>query len=175
MKITVVGRQMNVFETTKALVAEKLSKLDRFFWTEPEATVTLSRKHDVSTLEITINASGTLFRSEVQSDNFRDALDESIDIIERQIRKNKTRLEKRIRADAFEYPVVQEFDETEDQPEFIIRTKEFEFNPMSPEEAIMQMNLLGHNFFVFNDQEGDDTCVVYKRKDGAYGLIVPRH
>ena len=101
MKTNIIGRQINVYQDTKALIEKKLAKLDRYFKVEPDATVTLSRKRNVSTLEITINAQGTLFRSEVGADSFRDALDQSIDAIERQIRKNKTRLAKRLREDAF--------------------------------------------------------------------------
>ena len=94
-----------------------------------------------------------------------------IDSIERQIRKNKTRLEKRFRAGAFDEYFGDEA--TEEEPEFRIRTKTFSFKPMSVEEAILQMNLLGHQFFVFENSDSGDTCVVYTRKDGAYGLIVP--
>ncbi len=175
MKITIVGRQMNVFEDTKAIIEKKLAKLDKYFRDDmnPEAVVTLSRKRNTSTLEVTINASGTLFRSEVDADDFRDALDQTIDHIERQIRKNKTRLAKKLRETAFEMPASLPEEDYEEDPGLIIRTKQFEFHPMSPEEAIMQMNLLGHNFYVFNDITSGDTCVVYTRKDGTYGLIEP--
>ena len=174
MKINIIGRQLNVYDDTKAMIEEKLSKLDRYFGEEGSATVTLTHKRNLSTLEITIKASNTLFRSEVDADSFRDALDKSIDNIERQIRKNKTRLQKRLREGAFTPEAVPTaMDEVQDDGEFTIRVKKFEFSPMSVEEAIMQMNLLGHEFFVFNDAETEDTCVVYKRKDGNYGLIIP--
>ena len=172
MKVNVIGKQLNVYDDTRAMIDEKLQKLDRYFSDEGAATVTLSHKRGVATMEITIKAAGTLFRSEVDEDDFRSALDKSIDNIERQIRKNKTRLQKRLRDGVFEAAPALEA-EAEDDGEFIIRTKKFEFTPMSVEEAIMQMNLLGHSFFVFNDHETDATCVVYKRKDGNYGLIVP--
>lgn len=175
MKINIIGRQLNVYDDTKQLIEEKLSKLDRYFSGEGSATVTLSHKHGEATMEITIKAANTLFRSEVDADSFRDALDKSIDNIERQIRKNKTRLQKKLREGAILIPdVAPDASDAEDNDgEFIIRTKRFEFTPMSVEEAIMQMDLLGHSFFVFNDQETEETCVVYKRKDGNYGLIVP--
>lgn len=150
MKTTIVGRQLNVYDDTRSMIGLKLGKLDKYFPDdmEPEATVTLRRKRGVSTLEVTINADGTLFRSEVDSDDFRSAMDKTIDNIERQIRKNKTRLAKRLRENL---PDESEFaDETED-PGLIIRIKQFEFRPMTPEDAIVQMNLLGHTFFVFND------------------------
>lgn len=172
MKTTIIGRQMNVYDDTKSMIERKLEKLDKYFREDmdPEATVTLSRKRSVSTLEVTVNAGGTLFRSEVDSDDFRSAMDKTIDNIERQIRKNKTRLAKRLRETIPEDPMLAE--ESED-PGLIIRVKQFEFCPMTPEDAIMQMNLLGHNFFVFNDLQSGDTCVVYTRKDGSYGLIEP--
>ena len=126
-------------------------------------------------MEVTIKAANTIFRSEVEEESFKSALDRSIDNIERQIRKNKTRLQKRLREGAFtpEAQAIPMPDEAHDDGEFTVRVKKFEFTPMSVEEAIMQMNLLGHEFFVFNDAETEDTCVVYKRRDGNYGLIVP--
>lgn len=176
MKINIIGRQINVYEDTKEMINERLSKLNKYFSDEGVATVTLCHKHGTATMEVTIKASGTLFRSEVDGDSFRTALDKSIDNIERQIRKNKTRLQKRLREGAFipeEPAAYAPAEETCDDGEFIIRTKRFEFTPMSVEEAIMQMNLLGHEFFVFNDADTEETCVVYKRKDGNYGLIAP--
>lgn len=176
MKINIIGRQINVYEDTKEMINERLSKLNKYFSDEGVATVTLCHKHGTATMEVTIKASGTIFRSEVDGDSFRTALDKSIDNIERQIRKNKTRLQKRLREGAFiseEPAAYAPADETYEDGEFIIRTKRFEFTPMSVEEAIMQMNLLGHEFFVFNDADTEETCVVYKRKDGNYGLIAP--
>lgn len=176
MKINIIGRQLNVYDDTKEMINQRLSKLDKFFSNEGMATVTLSHKHGTATMEVTIKAAGTLFRSEVNGDSFRSALDKSIDNIERQIRKNKTRLQKRLREGAFmadDSAAYTPADDIQDEGEFIIRTKRFEYTPMSVEEAIMQMNLLGHEFFVFNDADSSETCVVYKRRDGNYGLIAP--
>lgn len=173
MKITVVGRQMNVYEEMKSLIEKKLSKLNKFFAQEPDATVTLSCKHNEKNIEITISAAGTLFRSEVGAESFRDALDDAVNNIERQIRKNKTRLARNLRNTMAPPPEVAEFDDLPDDEEEIIRTKTFPIKPMSPEEAILQMNLLGHQFFVFNDDQTNTTCVVYARKNGGYGLIIP--
>ncbi len=172
MKITINARQMTVRESLKELVYEKLSKLDKYFYEEGEATVTFSRKRNNVNLEVTIYAANTLFRCEIEDETFQNALDHSIDTIERQIRRNKTRLEKRLRDGVFDTGYIAD-DYIDDEPEFKIRTKTFSFKPMSVEEAILQMNLLGHEFFVFEDQETEDTCVVYRRKDGDYGLIVP--
>ena len=179
MKINIVGRQLSVYDDTKEMIIEKLSKLDRYFGEEGSASVTLSHKRNLATLEVTIKASNTLFRSEVDAESFRDALDKSIDNIERQIRKNKTRLRKKLREGVITDAEVaaaslEPADEAEEKG-IIIRTKKFEYTPMSPEEAIMQMNLIGHTFFVFNDAVTGKTCVVYTRKDGNYGLIEPEN
>ena len=174
MKITIVGRKLNVYDDTRELIEKKLAKLDKYFKAETtEATVTLSRKRNVSSLDVTINADGTLFRSEVDADDFRIALDQTVDHIESQIRKNKTKLAKRLRENVMDMSMIP--DPTEDIPEDepIIRVKQFELKPMTAEEAIMQMNLLGHSFYVFKDVTTGDTCVVYTRKDGDYGLIEP--
>ena len=174
MKITIVGRKLNVYDDTKELIEKKLAKLDKYFKAaNTEATVTLSRKRNVSSLEVTINADGTLFRSEVDADDFRIALDQTVDHIEGQIRKNKTKLAKRLRENVIDMSVVPDSVEDIPEDEPIIRVKQFEFKPMTAEEAIMQMNLLGHSFYVFNDITTGDTCVVYTRKDGDYGLIEP--
>ena len=174
MKINIVGRQMNVYEDTRELIERKLGKLDKYFKTtaSPEATVTLSRKRNLSILELTVSAGGTLFRSEVEADDFRVAIDRSVDHIEGQIRKNKTKLARRLRDNVMDFADVP--DPVEEAPEeTIIRVKQFEFKPMTAEDAVMQMNLLGHDFFVFTDIDSGDTCVVYRRRDGAYGLIEP--
>lgn len=173
MKINVIGRQMNVYEDMKLLISKKLAKFDKFFPAEGDATVTLSCRHNDRIIEITISAGGALFRSEVRADSFRDALDSACANIERQIRKNKTKLAKRLREGSFNpYPDESYDDATPDEEE-IIRTKTYPTKPMSPDEAILQMNLLGHQFFVFNDDQTHTTCVVYKRHDGGYGLLIP--
>ncbi len=173
MKINVIGRQMNVYEDMKLLIEKKIAKFDKFFPTEGDATVTLSCKHSEKNLEITISAGGTLFRSEVRAESFRDALDGAISNIERQIRKNKTKLARRLRAGSFNPQPEDLYDDIADEEEEIIRTKTFPAKPMSAEEAILQMNLLGHQFFVFVDDNSGDTCAVYKRHDGGYGLLIP--
>jgi putative sigma-54 modulation protein len=174
MKITIVGRKLNVYDDTRELIEKKLAKLDKYFKAEAtEATVTLSRKRNVSSLDVTINADGTLFRSEVDADDFRIALDQTVDHIESQIRKNKTKLAKRLRENVIDMSAVPDPEEVIPEDEPIIRVKQFEFKPMTAEEAIMQMNLLGHSFYVFKDVTTGDTCVVYTRKDGDYGLIEP--
>ena len=173
MKITTVGRKFHVTDDLKELVTKKLSKFDRYFPKGADATVTFRRVRDNECMEITISVVGTLFRAEESSADFRTSLARCIDVIEGQIRKNKTKLAKRLRENVIDMSVVP--DPVEDIPEEepIIRVKQFEFKPMTAEEAIMQMNLLGHSFYVFNDIATGDTCVVYTRKDGDYGLIEP--
>lgn len=171
MKTTIVGRKMTVSDSLKELVGKKLKKFDKFFDENAEAFVTFSKKRSMEIIEVTITSGGTLFRGEEEDTTFNNALDSAIESLERQLRKNKTRLEKRLREGAF---IHSDNDiEVDEETDFKIRTKTFSFKPMTAEEAILQMNLLGHQFFVFKDADTADTCVVYKRKDGAYGMIMP--
>ena len=172
MKITVYGKQMNVRESLELLIEKKLTKFDKFFGQDTEALVTCKVRHTDKIIEITIIYGATTFRAEAESDTFITALDRACENLERQIRKNKTRLEKKVKSGAFIIEA-EDDDEYDEEPEFKIRTKSFPFKPMSPEEAILQMNLLGHAFFAFTDAQTNDVCVVYKRKAGDYGLIIP--
>ncbi len=171
MKITIYGKQMSVRESLKLLVEKKLSKFDKFFGDETEAFVTCRTRKGVKILEITVNYNGTVFRSEEESETFITALDRASEGLERQIRKNKTRLEKRIKGGAFLITDEEDDDEYEEEREFEISIKTFPFKPMSPEEAVLQMNLIGHTFFAFTDAETGNVCVVYKKKDGNYGML----
>lgn len=171
MKVTIIGRQMNVWDEMKVIIENKLQKFDKYFSNECSATATLSCRHNQKCLEITIVASGTIFRSEVEDETFRNALDRAVYLIERQIRKNKTRLERRLKSDAFKDVMLDSGEDFEEEKDFEIRRKSFSIKPMSVEEAIMQMNLLEHEFFVFKDDQSNEICVVYKRHDNTYGLI----
>ena len=172
MKVSIFGKQLTVRESLRDMVEKKLAKFDKFFGADTEAFVTCRARKGVKILEITINYNGATFRSEEESETFITALDRAVEGLERQIRKNKTRLEKRVKSGAF---VIEpdDDDEYEEEGEFDIRVKSFPFKPMTAEEAILQMNLLGHTFFAFVDQDSGDTCVVYKRKEGSYGMLVP--
>lgn len=171
MKITVSGKQMTVRQSLKDLTEKKLAKFNRFFGDDEEAFIVYSCRHDLQYIEITILHGGTIFRSEEGAETFQNAIDEAVESLERQIRKNKTRLEKRLRSGAFDSATADDVNE-EEEAEFKIRTKSFPIKPMSVEEAILQMNLLEHQFFVFRDAETNEPCVVYHRKDGDYGLII---
>ena len=170
MKITTLARHLTLRDSMKELAEKKLAKFDRYFGEDSEATVKFSVRGEVEIVEVTIIYNGTIFRSEEENSTFANALDCAVESLERQMRKNKTRLAKRVRENAFNYEYEDEFDE---EGEFDIRVKTFPFKPMTAEEAIMQMNLLEHQFFAFTDAETNKTCVVYKRKSGGYGLIIP--
>ena len=172
MKIKTLLRHVVIDERTKAIIEKKIAKLDKFFDDEQEALVTLRKAGDTEILELTINAAGMIFRSEVKSESYLRAIDIAVDVIERQIRRNKTKLAKKIRSTAFDKTAIPEDipEEEEDKLEQI-RVKEFTLKPMTVEEAILQMNLIDHNFFVFQDQETEKIFVAYKRADGGYGVI----
>ena len=169
MKITIVGRKFHVTDDLKEKVEKKLSKFDKFFSDEASANVTMRSQKNDEILEITIFYKGTMFRSETSDKEIENALDKSIDIIERQIRKNKTRLEKKFKTGAFEALAV---DEDEEDIK-ITKSKKFVISPMSVEEAVLQMNLLGHSFFLFLNEENDSVNLVYKKSNSEYGVIEP--
>jgi len=171
MKITIYGKQMTVRESLKELIDKKLLKFDKFFGADCEAFVTCRVRKGDKIIEITVNYGGTTFRCEEESETFITALDRACEGLERQIRKNKTRLEKKVKGGAFAITEPEDDDEYEEEAEFNIRVKSFPFKPMTAEEAILQMNLVGHSFYVFTDADGGGVCVVYKRRDGGYGLI----
>ena len=172
MKTTIKASAMHVPTTFYPAAEKKLSKFDRFFPEDTEVLLKLASKRSLDSVELTINYGGILYRSEKQADSLLTALDECIEATLRQIRKNKTRLEKKLRQGAFlksaEEPEIIEEEDTEK----ITRVKTFTLLPMSAEEAILQMNLLGHSFFVFTDGESGKISVVYKRSEDDYGLIV---
>lgn len=175
MKFTIIGRKIEVTDKVKDYVEKKLSKLDKFFKDESEARIVLGTIKDNEYIEATIYASGMIYRAEASDKEILAAIDKIVDVIERQIRKNKTRLAKKIKKDAALDSLLisgASYTEGEETNEFeIVKTKRFTVKPMSAEEAVLQMNLLGHNFFVFKNVETDEMNVVYKRKDGKYAII----
>lgn len=175
MKFNIIGRKINVTDKITDYVEKKLGKLDKFFGDEPEARIVLGTIKDKEYIEAAVYAAGMIYRAEVSDESIFAAIDRIVDIIERQIRKNKTRLEKKIKREALNDTMMisgEVYSDGEDSEAFrIIKKKRFHVKPMSPEEAVLQMNLLGHNFFVFKNQETDEMNVVYKRKDGNYAII----
>lgn len=171
MILNISGRDMTVRNDLRTITEKRIAKLEKFFDATAEVNVIYSKKRNMQNAEITVFAKGTIFRSEVEGETFNNSLDEAIENIVRQIRKYKTKIERDLRTDAFT-ELEDDFDL--DEPDYEMRVKTFPVKPMSAEEAILQMNLLGHMFFVFRDADTSEICVVYKRKDGAYGLIVPQ-
>ena len=172
MTFTFTGKKMEISEELRAYAEKKIGKIDRLFRSESEAFVTLSIERGRFLAEVTLRNNGMYYRvSELTGDMYA-SIDSAVASIERQIRKNKTRLEKKLRDGAFERtaPVLPEDDE---EPEFsIVREKKFSIKPMTPEEAILQMNLLEHEFYAFRNREEDNSfAVVYRRKNGGYGII----
>lgn len=178
MKFTFTDKKVHIPDRVHAYAEKKISKLDRYFKQEAETALVFSVEKGRNQIEVTIRAGSTILRvSESTSDMFV-SIDAAVASIERQLRKNKARLEKRLRSEGFEpLPEIVETyaaPETEEvESEFpIVRSKQFFFRPMSVEEAILQMNLVGHSFFAFrNEDEGGVFSVVYARHDGGYGII----
>ena len=174
MKFQFSEKKVSLPANVHAYAEKKVMKLERFFRDDAEALVAFSVEKDRNKVEITVHAANTYFRaSEATSDMFA-SIDAAVATIERQIRKNKTRLARRLRQDAFVRSAeVTSFVPDDEEHNFeIVRFKEFPMKPMAREEAILQMNLLEHNFFAFKDEENDQAfAVVYKRNDGGYGLI----
>ncbi len=175
MKFNIIGRKITVNEKNSEYIKKKIGKLDKFFKSEPEARIVIGTVKDKEYIESAIYSEGMIYRAEVTEADVFTATDKVIDLIERQIRKNKTKLEKKTRREAFSDSRLisgADYAEDEDAGEFkIVKTKRFQVKPMNPEEAVLQMNLLGHNFFVFKNDETDELNVVYKRKDGDYAII----
>ncbi|MGN0486634.1 MAG: ribosome hibernation-promoting factor, HPF/YfiA family [Acutalibacteraceae bacterium] len=172
MKITVVGRKCTPRDSFKDRAEKRLKKVEKFFGGEAEAKVTATVEKNEQTVEVTIFHDGMIFRSQERAENMNDALDKCADSLVRQIRKNKTKVGKKLRQAAFdEYEAIDDF-EPEDNYD-IVRSKEIVLKPQSVEEAILQMNLLDHRFYVFLDSASYKVCVVYARNDGGYGVIIP--
>lgn len=168
MNITISARNTVVKDSFKERVDKKLSKFDRFF-DEAEAFVTVTNEGERETVEVTIKSKKLVFRAEKTTSDRIDSLESVCDLLFRQIVKNKSKLEQRLKASAFNA----EYDDAPYQPEEyqVVRTKRFPVKPMDVEEAILQMNMLGHDFFVYRNVATNEVNVVYKRNNGAYGVI----
>jgi putative sigma-54 modulation protein len=175
MKFQYTEKKVSLPANVHAYAEKKVMKLERFFGDNAEALVAFSVEKDRNKVEITVHAANTYFRASESTSDMFASIDAAVSTIERQIRKNKTRLARRLRQDAFSRTaeVTSFAPEAEEEASFeIVRVKEFPMKPMTREEAILQMNLLEHTFFAFKDEEnGQAFAVVYKRNDGGYGLI----
>lgn len=170
MNITIVGRKCTPRENFKERAEEKLRKVEKFFGPDATAKITATVEKNQKICEITLIKKSMIFRAQERSDDLEDALDMCVDSLIRQIRKNKTRIEKKLRDVSFDDVLAEDFEEEELE---VVRTKTVVLKPETVDEAILQMNLLGHMFYMFRNAETDDICVVYKRNDGGYGLIEP--
>ena len=173
MKITISGKNIDVTEGLRAAVQDKLGKLERYFTPDTEVIVTLSVEKERQKIEVTIPVKGNIIRSEHVSNDMYVSIDLVEEVIERQLRKYIRKIvDKKQEGGNFQKAYI-ENDYMEDEEIRIIRSKKFGMKPMFPEDACVQMELLGHNFYVFRNAETDEVNVVYKRKGNTYGLIEP--
>lgn len=174
MKFIVIGKNIEITEALKTKSIQKFGKLEKFFHEDVEAHITMSVEKNRQIVEVTIPFNGIVMRAEIANEDMYAAIDKAIDVIERQIRKNKTRLSKKLHESVLSFENFKAEDSIEEEQEFkVVRTKRFAVKPMSVEEAILQMNLIGHEFFMFRNAETNLINVVYRRKNGNYGLIEP--
>jgi putative sigma-54 modulation protein len=183
MNYVIRGKNIEVTEALRGFVEKKISRLEKYFDTPPsaDAHIALSVIRDDHKVEVTIPFPGVLVRAEEKSADMYASIDLVMEKLERQIRKYKTRINRKLRQKASLRSLLYENGNTanalvdeEDEPIEVVRTKRFYLKPMDVEEAILQMEMLGHNFFVFSNAETDEMNVVYRRKDGRYGLIESR-
>ena len=174
MKFQYSEKKVKLPANVHAYAEKKVMKLARYFEEDAEALVVFSVEKNRNKVELTVRGAGTWFRANEATSDMFASIDAAVGTIEGQIRKNKTRLARRLRQDAFTR-TVEETSFTAEEPEEelnIVRIKKFHLRPMTREEAILQMNLLEHNFFAFRDEDNDGSfAVVYRRNDGGYGLI----
>ena len=173
MRITITGKNLTVTEDLKNRIEKKLGKMDRYFRQEVDATVRLTQEKNLRYIaEITITVGGIMLRAEETSDDIIKSADRAVDKIERQIRRHRTKLEKRLHEE-----VVIQAEETEnsveEESQELVRVKRFEMKPLTVDDAILQMDMLGHSFFLFQNSETGITSVVYRRNDGNIGMLEP--
>ena len=175
MRFNIVGKNIEVTEGLRTAIEDKIGKLEKFFTEDTEVHVTLSVEKDRQKIEVTIPVKGNIIRSEQVSSDMYVSIDLVEEIIERQLKKYKNKLVDKKQEGGFFRQEFIEKDYMDEEEVQIIRTKKFDIKPMYPEDACVQMELLGHNFFVFCNAETDQVNVVYKRKGNTYGLIEPEN
>lgn len=173
MKLNYVGKKMNVGDTLCANADKKLGRLDKYFHDDVEGTVTFTTERYEKVVEVTIRMPGTILRTEESDEDVLTAIDRAVDSLESQIRKYKTKLQRRHTSGTIRFDNVEDVEDrvSEDEEPKIVRRKTIGLKPMDSEEAVLQMELLGHAFFVYLDADTDAVNVVYRRKDGTFGLI----
>ncbi len=181
MLYNIIGKNIDVWDKTKEAVEHKLDRVNKLFPADAVATITLSLEKLVSTVEVTIPMNKRIIRAEVSDSDMMAAIDKAVDILDAQIVRYKKRMRTKVRQNAENYMaeyqtiLVPEAELNEDPLYKIERVKHFEVKPMDAEEAVMEMEMIGHNFFVFRNGETDGLNVVYKRKNGSYGVIEPEY
>ena len=174
MRYTIAGRNIEVTQGLRDAITDKIGKLDRYFTPDTEVNVTLSVQRERQNIEVTIPIKGTIIRAEESSNDMYVSIDLVEEIIERQILKYKKKLiDRKQSSPSFSDSFLQEETPITEEEIKIVKTKKFAVKPMDPEEACLQMELLGHSFYVFLNAESEQVCVVYRRKGGTYGLIEP--
>lgn len=173
MRIRVSGKNIEVTNALRERVEKKLSKFEKYFNPDTEVNATLTVEKNRHIIEVTIPFNGVILRGEEATEDMYSSIDNVVEKLERQIAKYRTRLERRIKDGSVRFENFSFNQEEDDEEPKIVKTKRFAMKPMPVEEAVLQMELLGHNFFMFFNADSDEVNVVYKRKDGDYGLIEP--
>jgi len=173
MNYIISGRGLVLTEALKDYAKSKIGKVERYFEPSTEVHITLCVQKDRQIVEITIKHKGIVFRVEEENSDMYAAIDRASDILERQIRKNRTRLAKKMYGNPLKFEKIIVEEETEEEEYELIKSKKFNVKPMDVEEAILELNMVGHPFFVFVNEKTDRINVVYKRKTGGYGLLEP--
>lgn len=173
MKLNIRGSKLEITDAIKSYLESKVQKLDKYFENPEEITANIVAKTKGvnQTVEITIPIKKAILRVEESNNDLYSSIDLAVDKLERQIRKNKTKIKQKNNRDRFDMFVDFEIEEEFEEPETIVKRKTIDMKPMSEEEAILQMDLLGHEFFIFKNSDTDNNSVLYKRKDGNYGII----
>ena len=171
MKFNIHGKKIDVTDSIKSYIEEKIGRLDKYFENPDEikATALIKLRGKDQVVEVTINANKFILRGEEAHKDLYASIDKVSDKIERQIRKNKTRLKKKVKDISRDF--VLDFEEPEENDNVIVKRKVIENKPMSEEEAVLQMELLGHEFFAYKNEETNEVNILYKRKDGDYGIL----
>ena len=172
MKVTITGKNFNTYQHLEDTIEKKLEKLDKYFSDDIDAKVVLSQERNKDKIEVNINAKGAQFRTEQVADDVYEGLDKAIDKLSRQMTKFKGKLQKKyqdnksVRFEEIPAPAAEDAEIGN-----LVRTKKVELRPMSAEDAVLEMEMSGHDFFLFLDEETDRVNAVYKRKDGHYGVL----
>lgn len=174
MKYVITGKNIALTDALKDIVEKKIGKLGKYFSPEIEAHATLSVQKNRQIIEVTIPFNGIILRGEESTEDMYSSIDNVVDKIEKQIMKHKTKLERRVHEGTLRFANIAYDYEEEDEPK-IVKTKKFSIKPMDIDEALLQMDLIGHSFYVFRNADTNEVNVIYKRKDGNYGLIEPEY